>query len=167
VLVVATPISVCVELLILFCSAGGDSYEVIPDRLLLAALTLLCCFCVGADSYKVTTSALLSPALTCNLGPLKCRYFAFLEKCTDAKACTVILRGGESTLCFMCVCAVYSDVIALSGGAVKSPLLGMIRSTCSCCPSRPLLFDTATSVPYVRSLLLFNACEAINTFAVS
>ena len=24
-----------------------------------------------------------------------CRYFAFLEECTDAKACTVLLRGGS------------------------------------------------------------------------
>lgn len=41
------------------------------------------------------------------------RYFAFLEKCTDAKACTVILRGGECAhlpilkqcySCFSCTC---------------------------------------------------------------
>lgn len=24
-----------------------------------------------------------------------CRYFAFLERCKDAKACTVLLRGGS------------------------------------------------------------------------
>ena len=52
---------------------------------------LLCLYVTWFVAHFVSFS--LSVSHLCTI-LFFCRYFAFLEQCTDAKACTVILRGG-------------------------------------------------------------------------
>ena len=58
----------------------------------------------AGSEYSLTELLTHSPSLTltltllapCTISPsFLRRYFSFLEKCTDAKACTVLLRGGS------------------------------------------------------------------------